>query len=83
MDRDTLKKHEVNACFYSKKSMVINGNITHPGTKAEGLLMNLRAVSSTFEDRNKPEFVLSSVELRPITGAVVSDEGSDECFVLA
>jgi CubicO group peptidase (beta-lactamase class C family) len=34
----------------------INENITYPGTQAEGLLMNLRAVNSTFEDRNKPDF---------------------------
>ncbi len=34
----------------------INGKITYPGAPAQGLLMNLRAVNSTFEDRNKPEF---------------------------
>jgi len=34
----------------------INGHVTYAGTKAEGLLMNLRAVNSTFEDRNRPDF---------------------------
>ena len=34
----------------------INGDITYPGSPAEGLLMNLRAVNSTFEDRGKPDF---------------------------
>jgi hypothetical protein len=34
----------------------INGLVTYPGTKAEGLLMNVRMVNSTFEDRHKPEF---------------------------
>lgn len=28
----------------------INGSITHPGTPAEGLLMNVRMVNATFED---------------------------------
>lgn len=30
----------------------INGKATYPGTPAEGLLMNVRMVNSTFEDRN-------------------------------
>ncbi|OPZ01511.1 MAG: hypothetical protein BWZ10_03441 [candidate division BRC1 bacterium ADurb.BinA364] len=34
----------------------INGRITYPGAEAEGLLMNVRMVNSTFEDRVKPEF---------------------------
>ena len=34
----------------------INGEATYPGTKAEGLLMNVRMVNSTFEDRKKPDF---------------------------
>jgi len=34
----------------------INGAITYPGSAAEGLLMNVRAVNSTFEDRNRPDF---------------------------
>ncbi len=34
----------------------INGEITYPGTRAEGLLLNVRMVNSTFEDRNRPEF---------------------------
>lgn len=34
----------------------INGRITYPGTRAEGLLMNVRMVNSTFEDRKRPEF---------------------------
>ena len=39
-----------------KDRWFINGRITYPNTPAEGLLMNLRAVNSSFEDRNKPEF---------------------------
>lgn len=34
----------------------LNGSVTYPGTRAEGLLINVRMVNSTFEDRNKPEF---------------------------
>lgn len=34
----------------------INGNITYPGMIAEGLLMNVRMVNSTFEDDNRPGF---------------------------
>jgi hypothetical protein len=30
----------------------INGEVTYPGTRAEGLLMNVRMVNSTFEDTN-------------------------------
>lgn len=34
----------------------LNGNVTYPGSPAEGLLMNVRMVNATFEDRNKPDF---------------------------
>jgi hypothetical protein len=34
----------------------INGHITYPGTPAEGLLMNVRMVNSTFEDRKRTDF---------------------------
>ena len=34
----------------------INGQLTNAGSRAEGLLMNVRMVNATFEDRNKPEF---------------------------
>jgi len=34
----------------------INGQITYPGTAAEGLLMNVRMVNSTFEDRKQSGF---------------------------
>jgi len=34
----------------------INGRVTNPGSAAEGLLMNVRMVNATFEDRNKPDF---------------------------
>jgi hypothetical protein len=35
----------------------INGAVTYPGTRTEGLLMNVRMVNSLFEDRAKhPEF---------------------------
>lgn len=40
----------------NKDQWFINGHITYPGTPAQGLLMNLRAVNATFEDRDKPEF---------------------------
>jgi CubicO group peptidase (beta-lactamase class C family) len=33
-----------------------NDQITNPGSAAEGLLMNVRMVNATFEDRSKPEF---------------------------
>jgi hypothetical protein len=35
---------------------MINGEVTYPGALAEGLLMNVRMVNATFEDRNKPDF---------------------------
>ena len=34
----------------------INGEITNLGTAAKGLLMNVRMVNSTFEDRKRPDF---------------------------
>lgn len=34
----------------------INGQITCPGAAAEGLLMNVRMVNSTFEDRKRKDF---------------------------
>ncbi len=34
----------------------INGEITYRGAPAEGLLLNVRMVNSTFEDRNQPDF---------------------------
>jgi hypothetical protein len=34
----------------------INGKVTYAGAAAEGLLMNVRMVNATFEDRAKPEF---------------------------
>src|SRR4051812_6913648 len=34
----------------------INGAVTCRGTPAEGLLMNVRMVNATFEDRNRPNF---------------------------
>jgi hypothetical protein len=34
----------------------INDQFTNPGSAAEGLLMNVRMVNATFEDRSKPEF---------------------------
>jgi hypothetical protein len=34
----------------------INGEITYPSTAAEGLLMNVRMVNSTFEDRKRTDF---------------------------
>jgi hypothetical protein len=34
----------------------INGQTTYPRAKAEGLLLNVRMVNATFEDRKRPEF---------------------------
>ena len=34
----------------------INGRVTYPGSKAEGLLMNVRMVNAVFEDAKRPEF---------------------------
>jgi hypothetical protein len=34
----------------------INDRVTYPGTRAEGLLMNVRMVNSVFEDRHRPDF---------------------------
>ena len=34
----------------------INGQVTYPGAGVEGLLLNVRMVNATFEDRTRPEF---------------------------
>jgi CubicO group peptidase (beta-lactamase class C family) len=34
----------------------LNGKVTYPGARAEGLLMNVRMVNAVFEDRNRPDF---------------------------
>jgi CubicO group peptidase (beta-lactamase class C family) len=34
----------------------LNGEVTYRGTKAEGLLMNVRMVNAAFEDRQRPDF---------------------------
>jgi len=34
----------------------LNGQVTYPGTQAEGLLMNVRMVNAVFEDRKRTEF---------------------------
>lgn len=34
----------------------LGGRVTHPGTPAEGLLLNVRMVNATFEDRDRPDF---------------------------
>jgi CubicO group peptidase (beta-lactamase class C family) len=34
----------------------INGRVTYPGARAEGLLMNVRMVNAVFEDRKRPDF---------------------------
>lgn len=34
----------------------LNGTVTYPGARAQGLLMNVRMVNAVFEDRRKPEF---------------------------
>jgi hypothetical protein len=34
----------------------LNGKVTYPGARAEGHLMNVRMVNSTFEDRNRKDF---------------------------
>lgn len=34
----------------------LNGEVTYPGTRAEGLLVNVRMVNAVFEDRRRPDF---------------------------
>ncbi len=34
----------------------INGRVTYPGARAQGLLMNVRMVNAVFEDRQRPNF---------------------------
>src|SRR5215831_18493633 len=34
----------------------INDEVTYRGARAEGLLLNVRMVNATFEDRNHPDF---------------------------
>jgi hypothetical protein len=33
----------------------LNGKVTYPGARAEGLLMNVRMVNAVFEDRHRPD----------------------------
>ncbi|MBM3333330.1 DUF4185 domain-containing protein, partial [Candidatus Sumerlaeota bacterium] len=42
----------------------INGRVTYRGTKTQGLLMNVRMVNSTFEDRKQGENAASVTSLR-------------------
>lgn len=49
----------------------INGSVTYPGTRAEGLLMNVRMVNSTFEDLN-PETCPKDFEPNANTEAFLS-----------
>ena len=39
-----------------KDQWFINGKITYPGTRCEGLLMNVRMVNCTFEDTHRTDF---------------------------
>ncbi len=39
-----------------KDQWFLNEKVTYPGTRAEGLLMNVRMVNTTFEDRVRPDF---------------------------
>jgi hypothetical protein len=41
-----------------------NRNFTNPGAAAEGLLLNVRMVHATFEDRNRPEFDPAEITAR-------------------
>jgi hypothetical protein len=34
----------------------LNGQVTYPGTRAEGLLMNVRMINAVYEDTRRPEF---------------------------
>jgi hypothetical protein len=38
------------------RQWLVNGEVTYRGTRAEGLLLNVRMVNSVFEDRHKPDF---------------------------
>ena len=40
----------------ARNQWTINGRVTYPGARAEGLLMNVRMVNSIFEDRKRPDF---------------------------
>jgi hypothetical protein len=39
-----------------KRKWNINGTVTYPGTRAEGLLLNVRMVNAVFEDAKRPRF---------------------------
>src|ERR1051325_2471058 len=51
-----LSSHASTAISIVDGKWHVNGAPTYRGAKAEGLLMNLRAVNATFEDRKRPEF---------------------------
>lgn len=41
---------------FQNTNWYLNDQITYPGAPAEGLLMNVRMVNATFEDRNRKDF---------------------------
>ncbi|MGO9464362.1 MAG: serine hydrolase domain-containing protein [Isosphaeraceae bacterium] len=40
----------------TRQRWCVNGEVTYRGTRAEGVLLNVRMVNSVFEDRHKPDF---------------------------
>jgi hypothetical protein len=42
----------------------INGRVSYPGSRAEGLLMNVRMVNAVFEDLNRPEYIPHEITSR-------------------
>ena len=51
-----VASHGATHVTISGDQWLVNGQLTNPGTLAEGFLMNVRMVNSTFEDRKKPDF---------------------------
>lgn len=51
----TLHHHRTRVSIAGRKWR-LNGRVTYPGTKAEGLMMNVRMVNAVFEDGKRPRF---------------------------
>ncbi len=51
-----LKQADMTTVGIEGTHWTLNGRATYPDTLAEGLLMNVRMVNSTFEDRNRSDF---------------------------
>ena len=53
-------RQEATTVAIAGRQWYLDGCLTYPGTRAEGLLMNVRMVNAVFEDRGRPDFDASA-----------------------